>query len=1171
MYRTGWVRLWAAAVILGTVHCRSSEPEPAPTPAQPSASTSTAALQSSGNRCSTCLDIHLNDYNLFLFEDYSGGHHISGKLAAGGHISMSGLSVGSELPDDNVANTLVAGGNLTLSSGSVYGATWYGGSYTPSWSVNFHRGTAAQGTPIDFAARYTELRSLSSRLAAQPVNGTTLPQWGNLYLTGTDPCLNVFEVSASAFNSANSRNISVPEGSFVLVNIRGTGPSFKGGFGEGLNPRRVLYNFVEATSLDARGFGMQGTALAPHAHVTLNEGIWTGGLYARSLRGGASFSLSPLEEQAGTTEEVCNGADDDCNGQVDEGFECTGTSSRSCTAWCGTPGTQSCDPATCGYGECVSDNCCRADADCGDGTYCEGTTCAARLENGASCSRSSQCASEQCVDGVCCNTACAGECDACNLAGSAGTCSPAPTTVQCRASGGVCDVAEFCTGSAAECPVDTKQPSTTVCRSAADTCDVAESCTGTSDTCPEDGYAPTTVQCRASGGVCDVAEFCTGSAAECPVDTKQPSITVCRSAADACDVAESCTGTSDTCPGDGYAPTTVQCRVSVGECDVAEFCTGTGESCPGDGFRSSGEDCTSDGNACTVDMCDGNGSCTHPQAPAGASCGMGQACDATGQCQDRSGCWIAGAYYEAGATNPSAACQECDPNQSTSSWSFKPTTTQCRVSGGECDVAEFCTGSTAECPADAKQPSTTLCRGSTDTCDATEYCTGTSDTCPEDGYAPRTTQCRASSGECDVAEYCTGTGASCPADGFRSPNEDCTSDGNACTRDMCNGSGLCTHPPSPVGTSCQDGNACTTGDVCNGAGSCGGMALSCDSPPNTQCYQAAGTCSNGACSYVPKSAGTPCNDNNACTKGDTCNGVGACTGTELSCSTASSYYCSGNNVRKTTGTGSCSGGSCGSTDSHVETCSTSSSYYCSGNERWKATGYGCSNGSCDYSDDYVQTCATSVSSPYCSGNTVYQTVNNGCSGGSCMPSTQVAIKTCSPTTSYSCSGNEVRQTTTGFCSGSGCGGSSTTTVQTCSPTTSYSCNGNQVQQRTTGLCSGSGCGGSSTTTVQTCLPTTSYYCSGNDVRQSTTGLCSGSGCGGSSDTYVQTCGSGQQCSNGVCVTVNACQGDNPYPSCDALNGTSCSPVGATRRCCTENSPGYCNCVLRDRTGRWFCT
>jgi len=50
----------------------------------------------------------------------------------------------------------------------------------------------------------------------------------------------------------------------------------------------------------------------------------------------------------------------------------------------------------------------------------------AKLADGASCLAANQCTSGACADSVCCNSVCGGTCEACNLAGSVGTCSAVP-------------------------------------------------------------------------------------------------------------------------------------------------------------------------------------------------------------------------------------------------------------------------------------------------------------------------------------------------------------------------------------------------------------------------------------------------------------------------------------------------------------------------------------------------------------------------------------------------------------------------------------------------------------------------------------------------------------------------------------------------------------------------
>ena len=146
------------------------------------------------------------------------------------------------------------------------------------------------------------------------------------------------------------------------------------------------------------------------------------------------------------------------------------------------------------------------------------------------------------------------QCDQGAANGTAGSCCTSSCTfksigTQCRASGGVCDPAESCTGSSATCPADAK--STSLCRGTAGVCDVAESCDGVNNDCPADGFASASTECRGAAGVCDVADFCTGSDASCPADVK--STLECRGPAGVCDVAESCDGMNDECPADGFA------------------------------------------------------------------------------------------------------------------------------------------------------------------------------------------------------------------------------------------------------------------------------------------------------------------------------------------------------------------------------------------------------------------------------------------------------------------------------------------------------------------------------------------------------------------------------------------------------------------------------------------
>jgi hypothetical protein len=69
--------------------------------------------------------------------------------------------------------------------------------------------------------------------------------------------------------------------------------------------------------------------------------------------------------------------------------------------------------------------CLACDVEGSVGTGAQEPSCA--LPNGEACGAGSACSSGFCVSGVCCNTACAGTCLACDVAGSVGTCAQEPS------------------------------------------------------------------------------------------------------------------------------------------------------------------------------------------------------------------------------------------------------------------------------------------------------------------------------------------------------------------------------------------------------------------------------------------------------------------------------------------------------------------------------------------------------------------------------------------------------------------------------------------------------------------------------------------------------------------------------------------------------------------------
>jgi hypothetical protein len=118
---------------------------------------------------------------------------------------------------------------------------------------------------------------------------------------------------------------------------------------------------------------------------------------------------------------ICTAAFQCASQSVDDDSGCSGIVSQTCGPYpsitCTAAAGQPADQASL----CAAS--CSGDAGCDAGAYCDATGhCAADLAPGNPCGGDAQCQSGQCVDGVCCNTACAGTCQACDLAGSPGTC-----------------------------------------------------------------------------------------------------------------------------------------------------------------------------------------------------------------------------------------------------------------------------------------------------------------------------------------------------------------------------------------------------------------------------------------------------------------------------------------------------------------------------------------------------------------------------------------------------------------------------------------------------------------------------------------------------------------------------------------------------------------------------
>ncbi|MDI1483685.1 MopE-related protein [Polyangium sp. y55x31] len=445
--------------------------------------------------------------------------------------------------------------------------------------------------------------------------------------------------------------------------------------------------------------------------------------------------------------------------------------------------------------------------------------------NGSACAANGECQSGICVDGVCCNSACNGDCQTCNKAGSVGTCAAVVAGQQdtCGA-GATCDATGVC-----------KKVNGTGCTLN------AECLTGfcVDNVCCENACSGTCKTCNlgASPGICSNVPTNTDPANECN------GADVCNGSGACVKVnGSSCGGNGECLSGfctDGYccestcSGTCKACNVagSLGMCANVPFGVDPANECAG------------------AAVCDGAGGC---KKGLGDACAMNTDC-ASNFCVDGVCC---NAACDATCVACSAALTNgtdgtCAPVKANAETANECPTGECNGAGA-CEVANG-----TVCTLDSQCASShcvdgvccdTACSGTCFACTAA-LTNGTDGTCaPVKANAETGNECP--NGECNGAGACeVGLGTSCTLDaqcasGFCADgvccNSACTGTCLACTAALTNGTdGTC----APVKAGSETGNECPTG-ACNGAGACQ-VALGASCSQNAEC--ASGSCADNVC------------------------------------------------------------------------------------------------------------------------------------------------------------------------------------------------------------------------------------------------------------------------------------------------------------------------------------
>ncbi len=237
-------------------------------------------------------------FNLFAFSDVNlNNTDVAGRVAVGGNGTFSNVGIATGLTNSNgTVDELIDNGNLTDSNGTVAnGNVVYGISKNLS-HVSVPNGTVRkQLNDIDFTAVQINQDAKSTYLSTLLQNGTTTNQYGILTLAGTDPTLDVFNISGTTLGTTNTVNITAPANATVVINVSGTADAFQGmGINiNGTTNQHVVWNFYQATSVAIYNIAVEGSVLAPLAYVQFNNGNVDGTLVANVVTGNGEFHNFP--------------------------------------------------------------------------------------------------------------------------------------------------------------------------------------------------------------------------------------------------------------------------------------------------------------------------------------------------------------------------------------------------------------------------------------------------------------------------------------------------------------------------------------------------------------------------------------------------------------------------------------------------------------------------------------------------------------------------------------------------------------------------------------------------------------------------------------------------------------------------------------------------------------
>jgi choice-of-anchor A domain-containing protein len=236
-------------------------------------------MAAAGSASAGVVDLNLHGANVFALTDFKApSSDVEGSILAGRDVQLSNYSVNDKNFDAYGSYALIAGRNLSFTSGSIKnGNTYVGGTSSVTQSVDVYSKiqTGAANAPANLGALASQLKTTSTTLAKLDATGSASVQWGGLNIKGSKSAVEVIDIDAKTLAGVTYFNFSnLTAGSTLIMNISGSSGGLNGGY-QGFEKYNVLFNFYQATDLGIHT-GLTANILAPLASVNGGSGVING-------------------------------------------------------------------------------------------------------------------------------------------------------------------------------------------------------------------------------------------------------------------------------------------------------------------------------------------------------------------------------------------------------------------------------------------------------------------------------------------------------------------------------------------------------------------------------------------------------------------------------------------------------------------------------------------------------------------------------------------------------------------------------------------------------------------------------------------------------------------------------------------------------------------------------